>query len=228
VYESAVVINDLLTGLAFAVLFCARGDGGLLFLAAGYLWTALLAAAHMLSFPGLFSESGLYAGPQTTAWLYMFWHLGFPASVLGYVIAGGMGIERRGPALIIAAAAVVITVLGLVALSSAGRFGGHDLLPIMMQANQEKGLASLVAGIICLIAAVALGRVWNGRVRLDLSLAVVMYAWIADVALSAVFNAGRYDLGWYIGRFFGFLAASLVLYQMLLLAVVEYHRRPSR
>jgi two-component system sensor histidine kinase/response regulator len=61
--------------------------------------------------------------------------------------------------------------------------------------------------------------------RLDLSLAVVMYAWIGDVVLSGVLNAGRYSLGWYAGRFFGFLAASFVMYQMVLLAVVEHWRR---
>jgi hypothetical protein len=47
---------------------------------------------HALSFPGLFSPRGLLgAGPQTTAWLYMFWHGGFLLAA-AYSIA-----ERRAP-----------------------------------------------------------------------------------------------------------------------------------
>ena len=50
-----------------------------------YLFTACLTAAHTLSFPGLFSATGLLgAGPQTTAWLYMFWHGGFPLFLIAY------------------------------------------------------------------------------------------------------------------------------------------------
>src|SRR5690242_15528986 len=85
VYESALVVTDLITA---ALLFGQVGmhrSRGLPFLASGYLFTALLAIAHLLSFPGLFSQTGLLgAGPQTTAWLYMFWHAGFPLLVIAY------------------------------------------------------------------------------------------------------------------------------------------------
>ena len=77
-YESAVIINDFATAAVFTALFIDRGSCGLLLLAAGHLWTALLAAAHLLSFPGLFPGL-LPTGPQTTAWLYMAWHMGLPA-----------------------------------------------------------------------------------------------------------------------------------------------------
>ena len=42
---------------------------------------------------------------------------------------------------------------------------------------------------------------------LDLWLMVVICAWAFDVALSAVFNAGRFDLGFYVGRTYGLLAS---------------------
>jgi two-component system, NarL family, sensor histidine kinase UhpB len=67
-YDGAVVINDLVTAALFAALFWARGDRGLLFLAAGYLWTVLLTPAHSLSFPGALTPTGLWAGPQTAVW----------------------------------------------------------------------------------------------------------------------------------------------------------------
>ncbi|HTD91296.1 MAG TPA: ATP-binding protein [Burkholderiales bacterium] len=45
---------------------------------------------------------------------------------------------------------------------------------------------------------------------------VTLCAWTFDIALSAVFNAGRYDLGFYAGRVYGLLAASFILIVLLL------------
>src|SRR6266851_1715648 len=45
---------------------------------------------------------------------------------------------------------------------------------------------------------------------------VVMCAWLFDIALSGVLNAGRYDLGFYAGRIYGLMAASFVLVVLLL------------
>jgi diguanylate cyclase (GGDEF)-like protein len=65
-----------------------------------------------------------------------------------------------------------------------------------------------------LIALVALWRRRPYRV-LDIWLIVTMYAWLFDIALSAVLNGGRYDLGFYAGRIYGFMAASFVLVVLL-------------
>jgi signal transduction histidine kinase/ActR/RegA family two-component response regulator len=51
---------------------------------------------------------------------------------------------------------------------------------------------------------------------LDLWLMVVMCAWLFDIALAAVLNAGRFDLGFYAGRIYGLLAASFVLMVLLI------------
>ena len=43
-----------------------------------------MSVPHALSFPRLCAPDGLIgAGPQTTAWLYMAWHAGFPLAVIG-------------------------------------------------------------------------------------------------------------------------------------------------
>ncbi|MTJ81093.1 MAG: response regulator [Telmatospirillum sp.] len=51
---------------------------------------------------------------------------------------------------------------------------------------------------------------------LDVWLMVVMSVWIFDIALSAVLNRGRFDIGWYSGRIYGLLAASFVLVMLLI------------
>jgi hypothetical protein len=59
---------------------------------------------------------------------------------------------------------------------------------------------------------------------LDLWLMVVMCVWIFDIALSAVLNAGRFDLGFYAGRVHGLLAATFVLGVLLVENVMLYAR----
>src|SRR5690242_11279788 len=95
VYESAVVVNDLVTAVMLFGQFSILRTRALLVLASGYLFTAIMAAVHALTFPGLFSDTGLLgAGSQTTAWLYMFWHGGFPLMVCAYALLKRRDAER--------------------------------------------------------------------------------------------------------------------------------------
>src|SRR5881409_3944572 len=136
IYESALVINDLITaGLLFGQFSFLRSRA-LCVLASGYLFTALMTVSHALTFPGLFSPTGLLgAGPQTTAWLYMFWHGGFPLFVVAYVLLKGGRREtgwtwsRPGVAALSGVAAIAVVVCGITLLVTAGR----DLLPAVIQ-----------------------------------------------------------------------------------------------
>jgi len=86
-YQSALAINDLITAVLLFSQFVVVRSWALLLLASGYLFTAAAAIAHALTFPGLFSPSGLlHSGSQTTVWLYMIWHGVFPLLVLGYAL----------------------------------------------------------------------------------------------------------------------------------------------
>jgi signal transduction histidine kinase/DNA-binding NarL/FixJ family response regulator len=211
-YEAALVINDLTTAaLLFGQLrfFCSRA---LLALACGYLFTALITLAHALTFPGLFTPTGLLdAGPQSTAWIYMFWHGGFPLFVIAYATLNGD--FARGTAIL---KAIVATILGtalLVALATAG----HQALPPIMNANHYTALMGWVVGCVWLASFAAVIALWRRRDKsgLDAWLMVVMFAWIFDIGLSAVFNRGRFDLGFYAGRIYGLVASAAVLVVLL-------------
>ncbi|HTZ76424.1 MAG TPA: MASE4 domain-containing protein [Stellaceae bacterium] len=218
-YQSALAITDLITAVLLLGQFSGSGSPALLALAGGYLFTALMALAHALSFPGLFSATGLLgAGPQSTAWLYMFWHAGFPLAAIGYA-----ALRRRderpspppGAAVILLAIAIVLALVGLLtAIATAG----HDALPAIMRASHYTPAMIFVVSTVWLLSLAALVALWRRRPRsvLDLWLMVVMCAWLMDVALSAVLNAGRFDLGFYLGRLYGLMAASFVLVVLLL------------
>ena len=87
IVATALVINDLITAVLLFGQFGFLRSRALLVLACGYLFTAFMTVAHALTFPGLFSPTGLLgAGMQSTAWLYVFWHGGFPLLVVAYAL----------------------------------------------------------------------------------------------------------------------------------------------
>ena len=86
-----------------------------------------------------------------------------------------------------------------------------------MQDNHYTPAMILVVSAVWLLNLLALSALSRRRPysMLDLWLIVTMCAWLFDIALSAVLNAGRYDLGFYAGRIYGLLAASFVLIVLL-------------
>ncbi len=215
IYQSALLINDFITAAFLLGQSRISCSGDLRLLAGGYLFCALISSVHALSFPGLFTPNGLLgAGPQTTAWLWMMWHGGFPVFVIAYASYGRERDTTHGTAsAVVTAGSIVVAVTGLTLLATIGQ----RLLPQIMRGNSySPALTVVVSGIwlLNLFALLLLSRRKPYSV-LDLWLIVTMCAWLFDVALSAMLNGGRYDLGFYAGRIYGLLAASFVLVMLL-------------
>ena len=220
IYQSALVVCDVVTATLLFGQFRILRSRALLALAGGYLFSAAMACAHALSFPGLFAPSGLLGGgPQTTAWLYFLWHMGFPGAVAAYALARGAGApthaEEGGPAgpIVASTTAALGAAVALTLLTTLG----HAALPVLMRGNGDLPAKYAVAWITGLVTLAPLPLLLRRRPLsvLDLWLMVVGCAWLFDVALAAVFNAGRYSGGWYFGRAYGLLAASFVLVVLL-------------
>ncbi len=218
IYQAALVVIELVTAvLLFGQAHILRSRA-LVILGCAYLFSALMAVSHALSFPGLFSPTGLFgAGPQTTAWLYFLWHGGFPLLVIAYAMldsATDRLESRPASAIVLGTGLVMAAVLVLNALTTVT----HDALPAIMSGNRDAPAKVFVATGSWLLCLVALPVLWRRRPRtvLNLWLIVVMCVWLFDIALAAVLNAGRYDLGWYAGRVYGLLAGSFVLLVLLL------------
>lgn len=220
-YEAALALNDLITGILLFSQFAKLRSQALSVLACGYLFTALMAVPHVLTFPGLLSPTGLLgAGPDSTAWLYVFWHGGFPLAVIGYALLKQRNdkMSRAGGftqlPLITCILTVIAAVVGLTLLATVGK----TVLPTVMAGNQSTIALTIVVATVWILSLVALLMLWRRRPHsvLDIWLMAVMCAWLFDVALSAILNAGRFDLGFYVGRVYGLLAASFVLAVLLL------------
>ncbi|CAB3748470.1 histidine kinase [Burkholderia sp. MSh2] len=221
VYQSAIVVNDMVTAGLLLGQYAILRDKSLLVLAGGYLFTGFMAGTHMLTFPGLFATAGLLgAGDQTTAWLYLFWHSGFPLTVAAYALLRTTPPPIPAPRhrtampmmLCIAAAAAATVALALFATA------GHAWLPRIMNGNRMAAPMANAISVVWGLNLIALLLMWQRRRRhsvLDLWVMTVLVAWLFDIALSSILNQGRYDLGFYAGRAYGLVASGVVLFAML-------------
>ena len=231
-YESALLITDTITAALLFGQYRILRSRALLLLGCAYLYTALMTAIHALTFPGVFAPTGLLgAGPQTTAALYVCWHAGFPLFVLAYAVlkrrehvaaaaAASLAPAWQSPAPARDARALALpgATLALAATLALWATAGQASLPIFLE-NGHYGLALGVStSVIWLLSVAGVIVLWRQRPHsvLDLWLSVALVAWSFDVALSAMLNGGRYDLGFYSGRVYGLVAGSAVLIELLL------------
>ncbi|WP_342616390.1 GGDEF domain-containing protein [Rhodoferax sp. GW822-FHT02A01] len=232
-YVAALVLCDLITA---ALLFSQYGvlrAPALLVLAGGYVFSCLITLVYALSFPNLFwSPQVTGAGPQTSSAMYMFWHGGFPLFVIAYANTrrddgtGGPPETQTTRAATVRVVATVFLVLALVTGFTLFALRGNGLIPTFLDGNQTTPLGHGFLLAVWLLSATALVALWRKKPHsvLDVWLLVVLCVWLCDIALGALLNTGRYDLGWYVGRMYGLLAASLLLIVLL----IEHGRQYAR
>src|SRR6202012_1269610 len=218
-YQSALAVNDIITAVLLYSQFGVLRTRVLLLLATGYLFTAAASPAHALSFPGLFAPEGLMGGgSQTTVWLYMVWHGVFPLLVLGYALSknrdGGPRVRQSaGKAILSSVAAVAIAIAAFSWLVTER----PDALPTLLSGGRYTVTMIVVVCTVWFFSLAALTVLYfrTPHSVIDLWLMVVLCAWLFDIALSAIVNVARFDLGFYAGRIYGLCAASLVLAVLL-------------
>jgi signal transduction histidine kinase len=229
-YVAAMFVNDSITAVLLFAQFSIRRSHALLTISSGYLFTALILIPWVLTFPGVFAPGGLLgAGLQSTAWLYFLWHAGFPLFVIAYALLKNADPSRqrwkgaRSAAILLSAAVAVAAVCAATLLVTAG----HALLPRLMRdtVSSAGSLHQYVAGCTVLVSVVALMVLWTRRGSvLDLWLMVVLCDYVIEICLIMLPVVDRYTLGWYAGRIFGLISASLVLFVLLFEITTLYAR----
>jgi signal transduction histidine kinase len=219
-FAMALVITDLLTAFLLYSQFWLLRRRALLVIASGYLFTAFILVPWAMTFPGSFSPGGLLgAGAQTTAWLYVLWHAGFPMFVIGYALLKdhdpAKSLSHGSPVTAIFASVVLVAafVCALTFLTTVGQ----DLLPsIAVDALHQRQPWNILVSCSGALAAMAGALIWlrHGSV-LDLWLMVVMFSFSLESFLVSIATNSRFDLTWYATRFLGLLSASFVLSTLL-------------
>ncbi|HUN90778.1 MAG TPA: sensor domain-containing diguanylate cyclase [Burkholderiaceae bacterium] len=219
VYEAGLVFVQLITGLLVFSQWIGLRSKSLFILTCGYFFAAFMGVSYAatffepLVFPGWSGTSA-----QSAAWLYMFRNGGFPFFVVGYALLRGAEVPMSRPRHPLGGvAACMAAMLGAaIGFSLLAVFGGRVLPNLMLGSRYAPAMLGVVS-CAWLGSLVALLALWRRRPNsvLDVWLMVAMCASIFDIALSAVFNSGSYDLGFYAGRIYGLLAAGLVLVALL-------------
>jgi hypothetical protein len=219
-YATAMFVVDSITAVLLFAQFSILRSRALLAIASGYLFTSLILIPWMLTFPGVFTPGGLLgAGLQSTNWLYILWHAGFPMFVIAYAL-----LKDADPATRLwrgsAGAAILSSVAMTAAIVCAATFlvtAGDALLPrMMLDPVHLSALWYYAAGSMVLLSVLALIVLWvRRRSVLDLWLMVVMCAYVIEVCLISFPVPVRFSVGWYAGRVFGVLSGSLVLFVLL-------------
>jgi signal transduction histidine kinase len=218
--DAIVLVTDLITAVLLYAQFSISRSRSLLVLASGYFFTALIVIPHALTFSGAFSPTGLFgAGLQTGSWLFIFWHIGFAAALLGYAISKDMKRGRLAAETAVmgeigwSAVTVVALVSGITWLTT----GGEALLPpIILDASRLSPFVIYPIWFTILITAAGLVvLVFRRRSVLDLWLIVVAAVFIGELAFSGLLPTVRFSIGFYAGRVFSLVTSSIVLIVLL-------------
>ncbi|CAH1678469.1 Histidine kinase [Hyphomicrobiales bacterium] len=215
-YAAATFILELITAALLFALFNAQRTGALLLLASGYLFSALTVPAWALSFPGVFGSIGIDFGLQATAAVAALRRLAFPLFILAYVLAPVCDRMSMSPGRAIAAS--IFGVCLAAGLLTGAILANQRMLPaLMLDARQVHSLWFYVPGIALFLYGVNIVLLlWRRRAPLDIWVCLVLFSlFIELLTISYLGGAIRLSVGWWTGRIYGLVAASVILLVLL-------------
>ncbi|KWB20798.1 hypothetical protein WL32_16835 [Burkholderia cepacia] len=199
-----------------AAQFAATRQPVLGALGGAYAFTALAVAVQLLTFPGVFTPTGLLgAGPHSAAWMWIFWHGGFPFFVI-FAVSTRDQLRRAlinashvgrwawffiGGPVLLGAALCAIAIYGNLpaAVNSANT---ASLFP-----NDATVVVTWSLNVAALIVVLLAGRL---RTVLDQWLLIAVLACFVDTTLNFLSTA-RFSVGWYTARVFSMFAPGVLV-----------------
>jgi len=220
--QAVIFVTDITTAALLFIQFSLLRSRALLALADAFLFTALIVVVHTLTFPRAFSPQGLLVvSLQTTGWLYLIWHVSFPAAVIAYILlsdgAGGPKSSIGGsPAIVISCNIVGVTALVCVILWFL--VAADRVIPVLFVDRLTYSPSVFyVTAFVATVAgtAIVLLLIRKGSV-LDQWLTVSVGAMAAELVMVTFFSGRRFDLGWYSFRILGVVSSTAVLLGLLI------------
>ena len=198
-------------------------------LGGAYAFTAITVALQLLMFPGVFTHTGLFgAGPYSAAWMWVFWHAGFPLLVILAAL-----IRDRFPSrpidlphgdlwrwALIAVPVALAAALGVLVI--------HANLsePFHMAPEMDVLSGRRTVLVICSLNVIAIAVVlFKGRLRtvLDLWVTVAVLASFVDASLNLL-SMVPFTVGWYVARVFSMLAPGVLVCVLVWEVTVLYRQ----
>jgi PAS domain S-box-containing protein len=228
IISTFIFFVDLITWFLLISEFKIVRSRGLLVLASGYLFAAAMAVPQLLTFPGVFTETGLLgSGLQSSLWLGLSGLTGYPIAVIFYAMMKKepeaiVSQDSTRTAVAASVAVVIAIVLALTWITTARESYLPKLLPTKSQPPTD---LQYVGALLLLLPAIALLLLWSRwRSVLDLWLMVAMCAWLAQGIATWIHTGGRFTLSFYAGRAL-FIISSTVLLVVLLRETMTLYGR---
>lgn len=229
-YAAAIFLNELITAVLLLALFSVQRSRAVLVLSIGYLFSGLMVVPWALTFPGVFASLGLPdPGLQSTASIAALRRLGFPLFVLAYAL-----LKNSDPSVRNSHAPVRGTILrsvaGVVAIACGFTWlivTGDDALPrFMSDTRNVSELWQYVPATAVFLYLTGLTVLWRRqRSMLDFWLVIVLCTLLIELIHLSYLSAGiRLSVGWWAGRLYGLISASLVLLVLLSQTTTLYAR----
>jgi PAS domain S-box-containing protein len=225
---SLMFFAELITWFLLISQFTILRSCGLLVLASGYLFTAVMNIPVLLTIRGMFSPTGLLgAGWQTGLWLRLACIAGYPLAVFFYAVLKN---ETPGPAphgssrsAITASVAIVIaTVFALTWIATAEE---SHLPKIVAFDGQSTANFQHVGTLLLLFGAAVLLLLWfRRRSVLDLWLMVAMCAWLAQSIAVFISTSGPLSLSFFVSTILACISSTVLLVVLLKETMTLYGR----
>jgi two-component sensor histidine kinase len=215
VQATAIIITDGITALLLFNQFRTSGAPHVLMLGGIFEFSALMALAQFVTFPGVFSIFDLV--PQVSPWLWAVWHIGVPVGALMYwaMLSPRAAIvpETRGrtttiTVLALPAAALLVTVFAVFI---------HDWLPLFFtqgdNAMSQATWRTYFCGaeiILALVAAGLLLTVQQADQLLTRWFALALIALACEIFCTLILRA-RFTVYWWFARTDSVIASTIVL-----------------
>ena len=220
-------IHLLFSGMIATVLFSLASvsrSKALIALGTGYVFVALIAVTHALTYPDTFSRNGLFgAGPDTVSWLYTAWHTALPAAIIVYTRLDDPSRRLLDSARRPGRAIFFCAILAGFAAVMATWLATHEGARMSHAIGLDSGHLSYLQYLLMVLIAITLALLWRGeRSILDLCLMLTLWAWFLEAVILP--GADRFSVGWYSGRMMGLVSGLFVL-GMLLIEMTRLYAR---
>lgn len=228
-YAAGVILVELITSVLLLTLYAIARSPAVLILAGGYLFTAILIVPWLLTFPGMSDLISINdAGEQSTAWIAALRRLGFPVFAIVYGLLRRRQTEtertHRSAMRVILGFVAAITVAAAVPTWVAIAFS-DELPQLMIDERTVSALWSYVPATALVLYVVGIALLSRRQISvLDLWLIVALCTLCIEVVLLAYFSASRLSVGWWAGRLYGLVSASIVLIVLLSETMTLYSR----
>src|SRR5712671_3334421 len=232
VLQTALSIADLVTVALLFAQYSIQPHRALLALASGYMFSGSFAFLQTLAFPGGYAPAGLIGdGLNSPAWIYVLWHITFPAAILVYALfKDDTGAARPGRPVMTAIAITIACVLATIAVLTWIVTTKTEYIPSFYtnDVRLQTRFGSQVNLALWLWGATALAVLFaRRRTILDLWLMVTLLACMPNFLVAMIGSSVRFTIGWYAARCFVLVSSCMLLTVLLIETMLLYSRLAS-